>query len=230
MRRLRLIPWSVLLLALGSPVAAAGAQGQAPPSSTASGERDALVRADAARSLGSDTAMVVLIEFFDYSCASCQQFHLERGDSLRAVLGADVRLVYMGYLIPRFPRSFHAAEAALCAASIGGSAAYLAMSDRLFRGASEWQDARETAPIFARYAAGIAIDALQFAECTARDQMAPVILSDLSLASNFEVGATPTFVAIPRGADGPEDIGRLEGGASIAQLTELIATVRARAK
>ncbi len=217
---MRLILTSLLLAAAALPASA----------QTASAEREVLVRADAARSIGPDTALVVLIEFFDFSCTSCQEFHATRADSLKALIGPDVRLVYMGYLIPRFFRSYHAAEAALCAASLGGPAAYAAMSDRIFRRADEWSDARETMPIFARYAAEVPLDAAAFADCTARDLMAPVILSDLSIAGNFDVAATPTFVAIPRGAQGPEDIVRLEGIASVAQLTELIATARARAR
>jgi protein-disulfide isomerase len=197
---------------------------------TASAERELLVKADAARGFGPDSAKVVLIEFFDYSCSSCQQFHVEKSDSLKRALGPDVRMVNMGYLIPRFFRSFHAAEAALCAGALGGQTAYAAMSDRLFRRASEWSDARETTPIFAKYAAEAKVDAAAFADCTARDLMAPVILSDMSLSTNFEVGATPTFIVIPSGAAGPEDVQKLEGVSSVKQLTDAIATARAKAK
>jgi protein-disulfide isomerase len=104
------------------------------------------------------------------------------------------------------------------------------MSDRLLRRASEWSDARETTPMFAKYAAEAKVDAAAFADCTARDLMAPVILSDMSVASNFEVGSTPTFVVIPRGAAGPEDVQKLEGVSSMAQLREAIAAARAKAK
>ena len=220
MRPLRLICTFVLLAVFAAPSAA----------QTASGERDLLVKADAARGVGPDTSMVVLLEFFDFSCSACQQFHAQLGDSLKQAAGRDVRVVYMGYLIPRFLRSYHAAEAALCAGALGGHEAYAAMSDRLLRRASEWSDARETTPIFAKYAAEAKVDAAAFADCTARDLMAPVILSDMSVASTFEINSTPTFVVIPRGAAGPEDVQKLEGVSSMVQLREAIAAARAKAK
>jgi protein-disulfide isomerase len=228
MRRLRLIPL-VLLLTLVPLTACGTAEGEAPQQS-AEAERELLMRADAARSSGPEDAAVTLIEFFDFACSACQEFHRTRSDSLKALLGPDVRFLGMGFLIPRFPRSFHAAEAAMCAGGLGGSEGYAAMADQLLRNPEQWSDAGDPRPVFAEYAKTAKLDAAAFADCTARDVMAPVILSDLSVSSNFQAQATPTFVAIPRGAQGPEDVGRLEGVVPIAMLDELIKATRAKAK
>jgi protein-disulfide isomerase len=232
MRYLRLIPTltaAVLVLALTARGTTSAAQSET-GTLTALGERDRLVTAAQARSIGPEDAKVVLIEFFDFGCSACQEFHRTRGDSLKAILGPDVRFVAMGFLIPRFLRGYHAAEAALCAGALGGAAGYQGMADRLLSRPDEWSDVRDPRSVFARYAREGRLDAAAFADCTEREMVAPVILSDLSISQNFEAQATPTFVAIPSGAEGPDDIGRLEGVVPIAMLQELIATARAKAK
>ncbi len=197
---------------------------------TAAEEREMLVKADAARAIGPENAKVVLVELFDFGCSACQEFHRTRSDSLKAVLPPDVRFIAMGFLIPRFPRGYHAAEAALCAGALGGPAAYQAMADRLMAAPAEWENAHDPRATLVGYARDAKLDVAAFTDCTDRDMMAPVILSDLSIANNFEAQATPTFVAIPSGAESAADIGKLEGVAPIARLLELIDTARAKAK
>ena len=85
-------------------------------------------RAAEARVLGAsgDAATVTIYEFFDYSCSTCREFHEQRGDSLKALAGPDVSLRFHNYIIPRLPRGYAAAEAAACAAGLGGTEAFLA--------------------------------------------------------------------------------------------------------
>jgi len=168
----------------------AGAQGV---TRSADDDVDLLSKAGEARTFGTDSARVELIIFFDFSCPTCQQFHIQRGDSLRRALPADVRVVYVNYLIPNFLRSYHAAEAAACAAGLGGKTAYHGMSDLLFGRVGEWNDAFDPGPIFARYAKDIGADSAAFADCTRRDVPAPLIAIDLATANRFEVTGTPTM-------------------------------------
>jgi predicted DsbA family dithiol-disulfide isomerase len=133
-------------------------------------------------------------------------------------------------LHPNFLRSYHAAEAATCASVAGGRDAYAAMADRLFRNPDDWSDAADPGPVFARFAREAGIDSTAFESCRARDLTAPLIVSDLGTASTFGVDATPTFVVVPRGAQGPEETFRISGNVSIAELTGLISQARAKAK
>ena len=70
-------------------------------------------RAQEARVFGASgaAATVTIYEFFDYSCSTCREFHVQRGDSLKALAGPDVGLQFHSYIIPRLPRGYAAAEA-----------------------------------------------------------------------------------------------------------------------
>jgi protein-disulfide isomerase len=197
---------------------------------TSDADVDPLSRAGDARAVGPDTAHVIVIEFFDYSCPVCQAFHAARHDSLLKAVGPDVRVAYVTSLITTHLRAFHAAEAAVCASVAGGQKAYAGMSDRLFMHASEWSDAFDPGPTFARYAREIGIDTAAFSDCRARDAAAPLILTDLEMANKFAVTGTPTFIIIPRGATSADDALRASGNVPISQLTTLIAQARAKAK
>jgi protein-disulfide isomerase len=221
---------TLVLVALAAVNAAAAGAQQAGVGASAGEDVQPLSRAGEARAIGPDSAMVILIEFIDFACTTCQLFHVQRGDSLRRAIGSDVRLVYLTLLHQNFLRSFHAAEAANCASVAGGREAYAAMADRLFRNSGEWNDAADPGPVFARYAREARADSAVFESCRARDLTAPLIVADMSMASTFGVDATPTFVAVPRGAQGPDDAVRVSGNVSIAQLTELISQARAKAK
>lgn len=224
---------SLILAVLTSLDAAALGAQQATSSAASKGagdDVDALSRAGDSRALGPDTAKVVLIEFIDFACSTCQAFHAQRGDSLRRGIGSDVRLVYLTLPHPNFLRSFHAAEAANCSSVAGGREAYVAMADKLFRNSSEWLNELDPGPVFARYAREARLDMTVFENCRARDLTAPLVISDLGMAYTFGVDATPTFVAVPRGAQGPDEAVSVSGNVSIAQLTELVSQARAKAK
>jgi protein-disulfide isomerase len=219
----------VLLVFLGvAPVQAQRGGGGAV--SGADKDLEALSRAGAGRSVGPDTARVEIIEFLDFACTTCQQFHMQRGDSLRRALGPDVRLVYVNFLHTNFLRSFHAAEAANCAALVGGREAYTGMADRLFRNASEWSDAEDPSDAFARYAHEIRIDTAAFGRCRALDTTAPLVVNDMQTAQVFGIEGTPEFIFVPRGAQSAAEALRISGNVSIAQITALIAQARAKAK
>lgn len=227
---------TALMLACAGALAAplgAGAQQAATGGGAATGANAdvaLLSRAGEARALGADTAKVVLIEFIDFACPTCQLFHVQRGDSLRRAIGTDVRLAYVTLLHPNFLRSYHAAEAANCASVAGGRDGYTAMADRLFRNADEWSNAPDPSSVFKRFARETRIDTAAFDNCRALDLTAPLIISDLGTASQFGVTSTPTFVAIPRGAQSPDDAFSITGNVSIAQLNDLILQARAKAR
>lgn len=201
-----------------------------PAGARANADLSLLSRIGDARAIGADTAKVTVIEFLDFACTVCQRFHVQRGDSLRRALAPDVRLVYATLLHPDFLRSYHAAEAASCASVAGGREAYTGMADRLFRNASEWAEAGDPGPVFARFAREMRLDSAVFERCRALDVTAPLIVSDMATAAQFGVEGTPVFVIIPSGAQSPDDVLRIAGNVSIAQLTQLISQARDKAK
>lgn len=216
-------------VAIASMTGVAHAQGGVKPK-TAEDDVERLSRAGDGRAIGPDSAKVTLIEFLDYACPTCRAFHLAKADSLRRMVGPDVRIAYFTFLITDHLRAFHGAEAALCGGFVGGSAGYLKMADAIFSNQDEWKDALDPSPLFDRYAKGAGLDAAAYAECRARDAVAPMIVSDLYTADKFEVQGTPTFVVMPRGATGLDQTFRTSGNVPVKDILDLVAQARAKAK
>ena len=215
---------AAFLIALAAPASA-----QAPGSSL-QGDLQLLQRADASRSVGGDSAAVTVIEFFDPSCSTCRDFHLQRGDSLKALAGPDVRVEYRTYLIPRLVRGWHGAEAAACAAGLGGPEAFAAMNDRLMEVWDAWREAAVPAELFTAWAGSLGLDGDRFADCLARDVPASLLVADVLLAGNFAVRGTPTFVFIPRGASSPDDVESFYGNQPMQRFEEALAAARSRVR
>jgi protein-disulfide isomerase len=154
-----------------------------------------LQRADSVRIFLSETAEVVIEEFIDFACSDCRQFHSQMGDSLRALVeDEDVTFILRVYPIPRLMRGYHASEAAFCAGALAGRSAFLAMVDRLFTYQTSWKPQVDPTPFFEAYAEDIGVPLAAFSNCLERDAMAPLIISDVRLASDYGVPGTPTFV------------------------------------
>ncbi|UCC71830.1 MAG: thioredoxin domain-containing protein [Gemmatimonadota bacterium] len=159
-----------------------------------------LERADAARTVGSETAVIVIDQFIDFACPDCTAFHMQKADSLLAMVEEeDLRLSIRFYPIPRLLRGFQAAEAALCAAALVGRPGFLGMLQQLFEHQADWRYALDPTPVFDSYAEGIGVPLDRYRECAARDAMAPLIISDIRMAKDAGIPGTPTFVFNKRG-------------------------------
>jgi protein-disulfide isomerase len=189
-----------------------------------------LSRAGTARTVGNDSARVLVLEFLDFECPICAAFHVQRGDSLRAALGSDVRMVYVNFPLTQHMYSLHGAEAATCAGAIGGKTAFTKMADALYRQQKEWVQSDDPTPFFVRYAQQAGVDAAAFADCRVRDVMAPLILSDLETAGKFGIGGTPTFVVLAQGAKSANDAFSVAGNVPVSQIVDLINKARASIK
>ena len=179
---------------------------------------------------GGDSAAVTIFEFFDYACSTCQHFHVQRGDSLRALAGPDVTIRLHTYIIPRLVRGYQAAEAATCAAGIGGQSAYLAYHDRLLRDPEAWRRGGADPALFTAWAEELGLDAARFADCVARDVPSMLLFSDVQLAARFGVAGTPTFVFLPRGAQSVSDAVVFYGNEPMDRFRAALAEARSRAR
>jgi protein-disulfide isomerase len=203
-----------------------------PGADTLTADLELVRRAQAARALGAspDSAEVTILEFFDYACSTCQDFHRERGDSLKALAGPEVSLAFHHYIIPRLLRGYPAAEAAACAAGLGGTEAFLSYHDRLLHRPDAWRDGSADPDRFRALAADLGLDEAAFADCIARDVPSMLIVADGQLAARFDVGGTPTFVILPRGADSVDDAVVFYGNEPMARFHDAIAEARTRAR
>jgi len=177
------------LVALLLPLLAAGASAQT------AADDSLLTRANEGRRKGAETAPITIIELADFQCPYCRQFNqatMPALDSLYIRTG-KARLVFYNRPFPTHPRSWVAAEAAMCA-SVQGK--FWPMHDRLYTNQTRWGEGPQPAADFEEYATAIGLNLEEFRDCAARDRVAPLVLADLMQATNGGVDATPTFVIL----------------------------------
>ena len=80
-------------------------------------------------SIGPADAPITIVEFSDYQCPYCTQWHDTTYKPLMAAYPDKIRLVYRNYPLPFHQNAFTAAEAAMCA---GDQNAYWPYHDALF--------------------------------------------------------------------------------------------------
>jgi protein-disulfide isomerase len=184
------------------------------PAGAAADDGDLLDRADAARTFGAgpggalDPAVPTIHEFVDFACPLCRDVFFARADSVKAAFVATGRanFVVRAYPIPRLLRGPHAAEAAFCAGALGGQPAFAHFQRRLLGEQANWRFLRDPEPLFRQFAAEADLDAEAFAECVARDAVAPLLFADTRLGVTLGAPGTPTFVVVAPGATEAADL------------------------
>lgn len=186
---------SVLLLTLSGWLMHAAAQTVQTPDPFKK-DRQWLQKANEARTYGTDTSKVVIHEFADFACPDCKWFFENRLDSLktRYLATGKANFVYHTYVIARLMRGYHGAEAALCAGALGGKPAFEGMMAQLFRNQDTWRRLANPMPTFEAWAKALKVPLLSFRDCTARDVMAPLIVSDMRLGVKADIPGTPALV------------------------------------
>ena len=140
--------------------------------------------------LGSPNAPIVMIEYSDYDCPFCKQFHATMHQILDEY-GVTGRLawVYRQFpLVDLHPNATQLSEAALCVGDLGGNEAFWDFSDRVFNSREETEFTNVTRlPQFAE-AAGV--DRTAFTDCMASDRMLDTLKADM--ADGLAAGAQGT--------------------------------------
>jgi protein-disulfide isomerase len=134
---------------------------------------------------GPENAKVTIVEFGDFQCPYCQQWHQEVYSQIRTMYGNTIHFIYRD-----FPLSFHsdaepAAEAARCAGAQGRFWDYY---DLLYR-ASQGVDAsaRRT------YAQQLNLDLSVFDQCVQSGRFADAVRQDTLDGGSLGVSGTPAF-------------------------------------
>ena len=134
---------------------------------------------------GSADPLLTIVEFGDYQCSFCREFH----DHVSAVLRRHpdaVAFVYRHAPIPGNSVSYSAARVAECAADQGR---FWEAHDLLLRETSWAGDALSRLGT----AAGVA-DMPTYVECISDSSPAPAVERDLALARRLDVPGTPTVL------------------------------------
>jgi protein-disulfide isomerase len=198
-----------LLLEKNQRVAAAP---QAPEPTKAS------LKIGAGPSLGSKDAPVTMVEFTDYQCAFCRQFHLATFPSLRQkyIDTGKVRFITRDLPLDMHANAFPAAEAARCA---GEQDQFWKMRDLMITNANALAPDK-----IVEYAQSIPLDMPKFRACVDSHKYKDSVRKEFEEASSLRIEGTPTFLIGRTTRDGVEGtllVGALPLPAFEARLKEL---------
>jgi protein-disulfide isomerase len=136
--------------------------------------------------LGADTAKITIIEFSDYQCPFCRQWHEEVLPQLKAKYGDKIRLVYRDF--PLYSIHKNAESAAIAANCAGEQKRYWDYGDLLF----SHQDSLST-QTYEKLAQDLKLDLPGFTQCITENRYKTEVDADFNYASELGVRSTPTF-------------------------------------
>ncbi len=138
--------------------------------------------------MGNKAAPVTIVEFTDYQCSYCRQFHVATFPELKKkyIDTGKVRFASRDMPLDFHSNASHAAEAARCA---GDQGQFWQMRDRLISNASRLSPADVDG-----YAQGLKLDMLQFRNCLDTKRYGATVRKDVSTAESFGVNGTPSFL------------------------------------
>jgi protein-disulfide isomerase len=136
--------------------------------------------------LGADDAPITIVEFSDYECPYCRQWHSEVYSQLIDTYGDQIRFVYRDFPLESIHSNANsAAQAANCANEQG---VFWDYHDKLF---SMEQGLGNEA--YLEYASQLEVDEVSFKECIDSGRYQEEVQADFEFAANLGVRSTPTF-------------------------------------
>jgi len=139
-------------------------------------------------SLGRPDAPVTLVEFGDYQCPFCKQFHTTAYSDLKKnyIDTGKVRFVSRDLPLEFHPFALRAAEAARCA---GDQGKYWEMRDALYASAPSPNDDAIKSAVEA-----LSLNIAAFQSCLASEKFKTDVQKDANEAAALQISGTPTFV------------------------------------
>lgn len=142
-----------------------------------------------------NTANLGVIEFSDFGCVHCANFHMQSYPELHEefVASGDVLWKYVPVTIGGFPNGNLAGAAGVCALELGS---FPEMRDHLFENREEWPvaTAATATTIFLRYASELGIDAEAFRACLESPEPHATIEENNRIARQIGASVTPSFI------------------------------------
>ena len=141
---------------------------------------------------GDARAPVYVVEFSDFGCTYCRQFHLQTWPELRKDFVAEGKVgwKFIPFVSGMFEHSRAATTAALCAENQGGFEPYAL---RLFEDQRSWKTASDPSQDFLDYARELELDLARFRQCVQEDRRGKEIDEANLAATQLGIRATPTF-------------------------------------
>lgn len=136
--------------------------------------------------IGPDNAAITIVEFSDYECPYCRQWHSEVFTKLMEEYPEQVRLVYRDFPLSSIhPNAIPAALAANCANEQGK---FWPFHERLFSMELGLSD-----QAYQDYATALGLNVQSFSECLESDRYQAEVEADYQFAAELGVRSTPTF-------------------------------------
>jgi len=160
-----------------------------------------------ASALGNDGAKITLVEFGDYQCQYCAQFHKGVRNELinKYVNTGIVKFVFKDFVINDKPfdkASTLAARASYCAADQGK---YWRYQDEVYNNSKGENTGWITKSSLNEFARNVQIpDLMKFTNCLDYQKHSEVVLENDGLAKSLGLKSTPTFILV---ADGKQPLG-----------------------
>ncbi|MCL5439221.1 MAG: DsbA family protein [Patescibacteria group bacterium] len=158
--------------------------------------------------LGNNSSKAILIEYSDFECPACAQYHIMVKQLLNEI-NDKVLYVYRFFPLPQHQTSIPAAKAGFAAYKQGK---FKEMQNILFEKQTEWAGQKDAEKIFTKYAESIKLDLTKFQADYNSDEVKKKINEDLK-GGESEITATPTFFLNGK---------RIENPASYEELKRLI--------
>ncbi len=139
---------------------------------------------------GSPTSTVVLMEYLDFQCPTCQAYQPVIDQLETAFVG---QLLVVRRHLPLTEVHANAFAAAVAAEAAGRQGKFEEMGDLLFTNQDEWDTAADPQPFFTSYATQLNLDFAQFSSDLADPSLAARVQRDVDAADGLGISATPGF-------------------------------------
>lgn len=156
--------------------------------------------------LGDPKAKIVLVEYSDTECPYCKTYHSTL-HQLMKTYGTQGELAWVFRYFPVHEKSIKEAEAAECAAELGGNGAYWKYIDRIFA-LTDSNDSLDLA-VLPEIAKELGLDVTTFNTCLSSGKYESKIIADLNEVTAIGAGGTPYSVLITNNQQIPLNQGAL---------------------
>lgn len=139
--------------------------------------------------VGKKDAKAVLIEYSDFQCPACKQYH----PLVKQLVEKNKDNMLFVYRYFPLPLHQNAVPSALAAEAAGRQNKFFEMHDVLFDNQTEWENSKKPEDIFIKYAKNLKIDVEKFKKDMKSDEAKQRVDADKQSGTGFGVNATPTF-------------------------------------
>jgi protein-disulfide isomerase len=151
-----------------------------------------------------DTALLGVVEFADFGCIHCADFHMQSFPALNTEFVGSGRILwkYIPITTGGFPNGNLAGAAGVCAMELES---FPRMRDHIFRNREEWLVATTATAtgMFVRYATEVGMDGVAFRACLESPEPHSMIEENNAVFRRLGLRDTPSFIvggSLVRGA------------------------------